>query len=181
MTEDEDLLNVAIPGYVSTRKAAQMLSVSYDRVYQYIQEQRLSTKQVGHMLMVPIAEIERFKRYPSGRVRKQPPPWRAYRSGIELKGRELHVRIRAGREVDFEKKWQAMRQGQDHLLNGTMLRYILVNEQKPTLVHIWLAWKDNEADEEELERELAAFKSNFADVLDWETMQEEPLKGLLYT
>ena len=133
------------------------------------------------MHMIEIESVENFKRSAAGRARKQPPYWRAYRSSVELNGRDIHVQVRPGQEAAFEKKWKSTLKQQRHLLSGTMLRYILVDGQSPTTVHIWLAWKDNEADEEELARELAAFKADFADVLDWETEQESSLKGLLYT
>jgi hypothetical protein len=71
---------------------------------------------------------------------------------------------------------------QAHRLTGTMQRYIMVEKDAPLRVHIWLAWKDNEMpDGEAWQRELAEFKAEFADVLDWGTERSSELLGLLYT
>jgi len=178
MEDDEEL---AIPGHVSAKRAARMLGVSTDRIYEFIEEKRLISKKVSGMHMIQIESVQNFKRSASGRARTQSPPWRVYRSGIRLEGKSIQVQIRFGQKEAFEKKLRMIREGQRYRLNGTMLRYILVDEQPPETVHIWLAWKDNEADEGDLERELTDFRAEFADVLDWETERESSLKGLLYT
>lgn len=177
--EDDEL--TGMPGYVTPKKAALMLGLTDKRIHQLIRAKRLPARKMLGRYVIREEAVEDFKRSPAGRLRTQPPPWRAYGSGIHLKGRGIQVQIRPGQEETFEKKLQAMREEQTHLLSGTMLRHILLEEDEPARVHIWLEWKDNEADEETLARELADFKAEFADVLDWGTEQSSSLKGLLYT
>ena len=180
MKEDED--NHVMPGYVSRFEAAEIMGLSSERVYEYLRSGRLPYKRVGRTYLIAIEDIEEFKRQPSGRVRTQPPPWRVYRSAITLQSTSMQVQIRAGQEAAFKKKLQELREKQEHLLTGSMQRYIQQDERDPSTIQIWLVWKDNELpDEQTRERELAAFKAAFADVLDWETERESSLKGLLYT
>ncbi|HLZ56842.1 MAG TPA: helix-turn-helix domain-containing protein [Ktedonosporobacter sp.] len=180
MKADEDSHDV--PGYVTPLQAAEMIGVTDQRVYDYIQEGRLKYKRISRTYLISIESVEQFKRQPVGRARKQPPPWRVYRSAITLQSTSMQVQIRAGQEAAFKKKLQGLREKQEHLLTGSMQRYIQQDERDPSTIQIWLVWKDNELpDEQTRERELAAFKAAFADVLDWETERESSLKGLLYT
>jgi quinol monooxygenase YgiN len=90
--------------------------------------------------------------------------------------------MRPGQEAAFLEKLREMNKRQEHLLTGSMERYIQQDEGDPSMIHIWLVWKDNELpDEGKQEREMAAFKAAFADVLDWESERTSTLKGLLYT
>src|SRR5438874_5125096 len=102
MAKDEEFLEV--PGHVSTKKAAKMLGISYDRVYQHIRAKRLPTKRVGHMFMIPIEAIKQFKLNPPGRVRRQPPPWRVYNSRTKLLGMDVCVQVRAGQQMKLIEK-----------------------------------------------------------------------------
>src|SRR5579859_3875322 len=180
MKEDED--NHILPGYVSRFEAAEMLGLSAERVYTLLKAGRLPYKRVRRTYLISIADIEEFKRQPAGRVRAQPPPWRIYQSAISLQSTCIEVQIRPGQEGALKQKLRELREWQEHLLTGTMQRYIQQDERDPLLIQIWLVWKDNELpDEETRARELAAFKAQFADVLDWETERESSLKGLLYT
>jgi len=179
MEDDEEL---AIPGHVSSKRAARMLGISDERVKQFIRAKRLSAQKISGRYMIPIKAVEDFRRSARGRARTEPPQWRVYDRGIQLKGKGIQVQIRPGQEAVFEQKLRTMREEERHLLRGTMLRYVLVDEDEPGMVHIWLAWKDNERpDEEEWERELAEFRADFADVLDWTTERASRLRGLVYT
>ncbi|WP_165423330.1 helix-turn-helix domain-containing protein [Ktedonosporobacter rubrisoli] len=182
MAENEDLLEIAIPGHVSAQKAAQILGVSADRIYKYIQDGRLHSRQVGHLHMIPIEDVEAFQRQPSGRVRKQPPAWRLYRSNIQLGSTAIRVQIRPGQQEAFQEKLKALLEQQAHLLTGSIQRYIFEDEDAPASVQIWLVWKSNELpDTATHEQELAALQAELADVLDWDTAQFSHLHGLLYT
>ena len=180
MKEDND--SHIMPGYVSRFEAAEMLGLSDQRVYEYLRSGRLPYKRVGRTYLISIDDVEEFKRHPAGRARTQPPPWRIYQSAITLQSTCIEVQIRPGQEGALKQKLQGLRERQEHLLTGSMQRYIQQDERDPSLIQIWLVWKDNELpDEETRARELAAFKAQFADVLDWGTERERVLKGLLYT
>ena len=56
------------------------------------------------------------------------------------------------------------------------------DEMTPATVNIWLIWKDSEMPEEAIrQQDFAAFKSELADVLDWETAQYKTMDGVIYT
>ena len=63
-----------------------------------------------------------------------------------------------------------------------MARYILKSVGAPSTVTISLLWKSNEIPAEHIrQRDLEAFKAEFASILDWETARVEENEGLLYT
>lgn len=181
MAKDEEFLEV--PGHVSTKKAAKMLGISYDRVYQHIRAKRLPAKRVGHVFMIPIEAIEQFKINPPGRVRRQPPPWRVYNSRTKLLGMDVCVQVRAGQQKKLIEKLKSIYNGKRHSFPGTIQRYILMNDDMtPAIVNIWLIWKDSEMPDEAIrQQDFAAFKSELADVLDWETAQYKTMDGVIYT
>lgn len=180
MEEDEN--SQTIPGYVSPQKAAEMLGISDETVYHYLQTGRLQYERMSRMYLIPIKAVEEFRRQPAGRVRKQPPLWRTYRSGIALEAMGVQVRIRTGQGEAFRDKLRELRERQEHRLTGTSQRYILVEKSDPALVHIWLVWKDNELpDEETRVREWVEFQAEFVEVLDWATARSSEMEGLLYT
>ena len=180
MEEDTDYLT--IPSHVSVKKASEMLGVSDERIYYFIKVGRLTGKRVSGMWMIPIESVEQFERYATGRARTQPPKWRTYSSGIKLLGTEIEVHIRPGQEEALEKKLQAMSRGKQHLLTGSIQRYILRDKADETLVSIWLVWKDSEMPDEAVQQEeLEAFKAEFDDVLDWDTAVYSSKEGIVYT
>ncbi len=173
---------LAIPGHVSAKKAAEMLGISEDRIYQFTKSGRLPSKRVSRMLMIPIEAVEQFRRSPTGRARTQPPKWRAYSRGINLLGTEIEVCIRPGQEAALQKKLRAMLKTERHRFTGSVQRYIFKDKKDPLLVTIWLVWKDSEMPDEEMQqKEMAAFKDEFADVLDWDTAVVSSKEGIVYT
>jgi len=173
---------LAIPGHVSTKKAAEMLGISDDRIYQFIKAKRLPSRRVSGMLMIPIEAVEQFKRYPTGRARTQAPAWRTYRSNIKMLGTAIEVHLLPGQERAFEKMLKAMAKGERHRLTGSVQRYILRDTKDATLVSIWLVWKDREMPDEAVQQqELDAFKAEFAEVLDWDTAVFSQKEGMIYT
>jgi hypothetical protein len=180
MTEENEYLS--IPGHVPVKVAAKMLGLSEDRVFQHIYSRRLRAKKVGGRYMLDIHEVEDFKRNPPGRVRERAPKWRIYDRRIKLLNTQIVVPIREGQEGLLEEKIQEIYIAQEYRLSGTMGRYILRNIHSPELVTISLLWKDNEMpDEVTRQRELEAFKAQFADVLDWERAVFTHNEGVLYT
>jgi len=174
--------NLDFPGYVTTKKAAEMLGVSYYRVYEYIKAGRLPVKRAGHMLFVPVEAIEQFQTGASGRTRTQPPAWRVYRSGIKLLGTDIEVRVRTGQEKKAVDKLKTVYEDQQHTFTGSIARFVFEDETSPATLSIWLIWKDSEMpDKATQQRELAAFQAAFSDVLDWETAKIQHKKGIIYT
>jgi len=180
MAKEMDYLT--IPGHVSTKQAADMLGISYDRVYQLIKAKRLPSRRVSGILMIPVEAVEQFQRYPKGRTRTQAPTWRIYRSNIKILGTAIEVHLQPGQEQTFEKMLKAMAKGERHRLTGSVQRYILRDTKDATLISIWLVWKDSEMPDEAVQQqELDAFKAEFAEVLDWDTAVFSQKEGIVYT
>src|SRR5437868_12980551 len=93
MNEIIDIPN--LPSYISIKEAADLLSVSDKRVYQYIRAGRLPAQRVGHILILPIEAVRQFKPSPSGQERTKAPSWRAYRSRCTLFLTDIHVPVTA--------------------------------------------------------------------------------------
>ncbi len=95
---------------------------------------------------------------------------------------DIHVHIREGQQEKLLEKLQAIYKGQRHTFPGTIQRYVFKDEKSPPAVSIWLIWKDTEMpDEITREKNLAAFKTELADVLDWETAQISTKESIIYT
>src|SRR5713101_9112872 len=84
--------------FLSTAEAADVLGVSYYTVYEYIREKRLVAEMVGGIYMIPKKAVEEFKAKPTGRTRVKPPPWRVYRAGAKVRGMDIRVQARPGKQ-----------------------------------------------------------------------------------
>jgi len=180
MTEYFELPEV--PDYISTDQAAQILGISKQRVYQYIEEQRLPAYRAGNVILLRKEAVQQFKPNITGRPRKKEPAWRVYRGGSTVLGTDIQVQIRPGKQGQLVEKLKAMYKGQRHTFPGTIQRYVFKDDISPAAISILLIWKDTEMPEkEERERNLAAFQAELADVLDWETAQITTKEGIIYT
>jgi len=48
----------SVPGYVSIKEAAEMLGLSPSRVYEYVEDGRLSSVRAAHVILIPIGDVE---------------------------------------------------------------------------------------------------------------------------
>jgi len=168
--------------FISTHEAAEILGISYNRMYQYVRAERLPKVRKGHMFFIPKSAVEHFKRNPPGRVRKQPPGWRIYNDRSKLLRTDILVQVRPNQQEKLVQKLKAIYKGKRHLFTGSMQRYVLRDLATPDHVEISLVWKDTEMpDKETRERELAAFREELADVLDWDTARYSEKEGIIYT
>jgi excisionase family DNA binding protein len=178
----EETEYLTIPGYVPVKIAAKMLNLSPDRITQHVRGGRFHAKKVGGRYLIPKTEVEEFKRNPPGRVRTRAPKWRQYDSRVRLLNTNIHVRVREGMQEQLEQKLQAIFAEQKHKIAGTMERYIFRNLAASDSITITLLWKSNEMPDETVRnRDLAAFRAELADVLDWNTEEIIHNEGLLYT
>ncbi len=180
MTEYFELPEV--PDYISTDQAAQILGISKQRVYQYIEEQRLPAFRAGNVILLKREAVQQFKPNITGRPRKKEPAWRVYRGGSTVLGTDIQIRIRPGRQDQLIEKLRAIYKGQRHTFPGTIQRYVFKDDVSPAAVNILLIWKDTEMPGEEARKKhLEAFQAELADVLDWETAQITTKEGIIYT
>lgn len=180
MTEYFELPEV--PDYISTDQAAHILGISKQRVYQYIEEQRLPAFRAGNVILLKREAVQQFKPNITGRPRKKEPAWRVYRGGSTVLGTDIQVQIRPGKQDQLVEELKAIYKGQRHTFPGTIQRYVFKDDVSPAAISILLIWKDTEMPEEEARaKNLAAFKAELADVLDWETAQISTKEGIIYT
>ncbi len=170
-----------LAGYVSVKEAAEILGISTKRVYRYIETKRLPAYKPGRDYLLPREAVKQFKLKTAGRPREKTPPWRIYQTGTLLTT-DIQVQVRAGQQEKLLEKLEVIRIDMRHMFPGTIGRYVIKTDASPTSVKIWLIWKDNEMpDEAAREKAFEEFRSEFADVLDWETAQSSTGEAILYT
>ncbi len=180
MTEDSNTPNTR--DFITTSEAAEALGVSYYTVYEYIREKRLVAEMVGGIYMIPKKAVQEFKAKPTGRTRTKPPPWRIYRAGAKVRGMDIRVSVRAGRQQRLIEKLNAILEGQRYLFPGTMQRYVFEEDTEPKNIIISLIWKDTEMpDESVIQQDLKPLQTELADVLDWDTAQYTIKQAIIHT
>jgi excisionase family DNA binding protein len=171
-----------LPGYVSVEEAAKRLGISKTRVYGYINDGRLRAVKASQTLMIPVQEIENYKRNITGRPRKSTPIWR-----IPPKDNDLHITLIFVEAFPdkiniLKKRLIEIKTSENFIFPGTIARYISQSETQPGRIEIELVWRGAAMpDEPERERELEAFRQKLADVLDWSKAQYSNSKILLHT
>ncbi|HYA99674.1 MAG TPA: helix-turn-helix domain-containing protein [Ktedonobacteraceae bacterium] len=168
--------------FVTTSEAAEALGVSYYTVYEYIKEKRLVAEMVGGIYMIPKKAVQEFKAKPTGRIRTQPTKWRKYRAGAKVRGMDVRVRVRLGREQRLIEKLVQILESQRYLFPGTMQRYVFEEEAEPKYIVFSLIWKDTEMpDETIIQQDLKPLQTELADVLDWATVRYTTKQAIIHT
>jgi hypothetical protein len=179
ITVEDDL---SIPGHVSAKRAAKILGVTPNRVYDFARQGRLAFKRVSHMLMISIESLEEFRAKPTGRTRQKPPDWRTYKGGGELQATAMTVPIKAGKKALLYKRLADFKRQQLHTFRGSIARYVLQSRKDENMVEIWLVWKDTELpDEMTRQRELQELREALGDALEWGKASVGEFDGIIYT
>ncbi len=180
MVEKKDV--PAVPGFVTVREAAKIINVSRTRMYEFVDEGRFPLHKAGSTYLIALADLENFRPNPTGRLRKSPPKWRAYRGGGKLFATEMQVKIRSGQRERLLRKLEAIRKEERHTLTGSIARFVLLERAAGDTVTLWLVWKDSEMpDQATHEQEMALFRAELADVLDWDSAEISDKDGVIYT
>ena len=178
----DDINIPSLDGYISIKEAASRLGVSDKRVYQYVMSGRLSAQRIGHILIIPVEEVNQFKPGPSGRVREKAPAWRVYRSGGTLLMTDIRVQVRTDQQVMLMEKLKAIQEAESHTFPGTVARYITKGDPELKTVQIFLVWKDIEMPDATLrEQHLKALQDELGDMLVWETAQYRTNEVIIHT
>src|SRR5258708_35722884 len=85
-----------VPGYVSSKQAAEMLGITDKRVYRYIDLGRLPAYKSGGVFLLAQEDIRQFKLNPPGRTRTAPPRWRIYNTRSKVLATEFQVPVSPG-------------------------------------------------------------------------------------
>ena len=171
-----------VPGYVSIKEAAKILELSPSRVYEYVEDGRLSSVRAAHVILIPLAEVERFKPSISGRPRKSVPRWRISPRDNLLLSTTILMQLRPHQEKLFTKRLEEMKRNNLYLFPGTVARFITQSQTTPGQVEISLIWRKTVMPAEaEREQALEDLRRAFADVLDWGTAQYYHGEVLMHT
>lgn len=177
-----DIDQSRVPGYVSIKEAAKLLGLSPSRVYEYVEDGRLSSVRAAHVILIPLGEVEHFKPSISGRPRKSVPRWRSSPRDNLLLSTTILVQLRPHQQELFIKRLEEMKQSDLYLFPGTIARFITKSETTPGQVEISLIWRKTVMPtEEEREQALEGFRRALADVLDWDTAQYNHGQVLMHT
>ncbi|QBD75090.1 DNA-binding protein [Ktedonosporobacter rubrisoli] len=171
-----------LPGYVSIRGAAKLLGISEKTVYHYVDQGRLPAMWAANVLMISIEDVQKFQRGPSGRPRKNTPPWRLPTGDNTQFMTMIQVQIRSQQHEALVKKLEQIKKGERHIFPGTAIRSIMHSETEPDQLVIVLSWrKAVMPDQAERETALEAFRRELADVLDWSTARYNSGSVLMHT
>ena len=134
------------------------------------------------MIVIPLDEVNKFKRRTSGRPRKSLPPWRISSGENAQFMLSISVWVKPGQQDALSRKLEEMRQQGQHLFPGTIARFIVESETIPGQIEIALVWRGTVMPEEmERKQALEEFKLTLADVLDWSTAQYNNGRVLMHT
>ena len=171
-----------IPGYISSKQAAEMLGVSNHRLYQYVKAGRIPVVHVGKAFMLRLEDVQQFKPHPSGRMRSKAPSWRTYRSRGQVIISDISVQVRPHQQERLIEKLRSIQQADQHTFPGTIARYVMKGDPSLASIQILLIWKDIEMPDEDTRQEhLQAFQEELADMLDWDTAQFRDNETIIHT
>lgn len=166
---DEMVRQMDIPdlsAYVSVSEAARLIGCTNKRVYQYIEEGRISAQRISRrMLVLRRDEVQQFQPGPSGQRRAKAPPWRTYRSRGKLFVTTIDVPLLPGKRKEIKERLAAAGAEQRHTFTRNVWRMVILRSES---LRIEIVWKNTEIpDEATRQQDLRAFQQDFADVLDW--------------
>jgi len=171
-----------VPGYASIKEAAEMLGLSPSRVYEYVEDGRLSSVRAAHVILIPLEEVKSFKPNIAGRPRKSVLRWRISPENNTLLSTSIVVQMRPNSQTELMKKLEEIRRRDEHLFPGTIARFIVRSETLPGQVEISFIWRSTAMpDEVAREKALTEFRQTMADVLDWDTAQYNNGTVLIHT
>jgi excisionase family DNA binding protein len=156
--------------YVSVAEAAHQLGVSARSVYGYIETKKLPAIRIGASIAIPAEALASFQRGVVGRARTRTPVWRVPTAENQQYVTTITVKVRQGQEARLEEKLAEMRKQREHLLYGTVARYIAQSVDCPEQIQIILVWRALVMPpEEEREAAFAALQVDLDDLLEWES------------
>jgi hypothetical protein len=169
---------LSIPGYVPVKQAARLIGFSQERVLQHVRAGHFDVRVVDGRYMIAEQSVAAFERKPHGRVRTKPTPWRHYRTACVWMLR-IDAPIVPGQQDALTRRvYEMADQQQQHCFPGTLHRFVSVENER---LSVLLVWKSTEMDEATLERDLEAFRTALADVVDWMQAREVRCEAVAYT
>jgi excisionase family DNA binding protein len=172
----------SIPGYLSIKEAAEILGVSPNRVYTYVEEGRLPSAQAAHVIMIPLDALNSFKAQLSGRPRTRVPTWRISPEENTVLTTSILVQVRKNQQAKLQKKLEEIRREKQHLFPGTIARYVIENKRYPEHIEFLFIWRNTVMpDDTTYDQWLGELRQALSDVLDWDTAQYNTGKVIMHT
>jgi excisionase family DNA binding protein len=178
--EKQEQVTQTIATKLSVQQAAKVMGVSARSVYNYIKAGQLAHERFGNMIIVDDANIRTLKRRPVGRTRTLMKYWHLPTTGNTQSLMVITVAVKEGQHEHLKTKIRDMQQKRIHLFEGTVTRYITVDDA--TNVHILLVWRACLAPSKvAIDEACRAFQEDFAETLDWESACSEEHTVLTHT
>lgn len=156
--------------YLSVREAARFMGVSTRSVYGYIETGKLPGVRIGASIAVSAKAVREYRRSVVGRPRTRTPIWHVPVTLNLQYLTTIKVCVREGQGENLEQKLTEIRLNRQHLLPGTVARYVVRNCAEPDNIQIVLVWrKVVMPPDEERQAAISALCADLGDVLDWDT------------
>jgi excisionase family DNA binding protein len=173
--------STGVPGYLSVKEAAQALGLSPSRIYEYVEDGRLSSVRAANVILIPVEDIQKFTPTIAGRPRKSVPRWRISPENNRLIATVIRVQVLPHCQEALEQKLGVIKQDDRFLFPGTVSRFIRRSEVHPEQIEISLVWRSTAAPSEgDRERQIHALQQELDDVLDWNTAEYDQGPILLH-
>src|SRR5258707_7220977 len=167
--------------YFTVQEAASMLGVSARSVYGYIAKGQLPATRIGEHILVNAQDVSTFQQRAPGRARSLVPIWHVAPELNPLSVTIIRVRVRPGCDALLDEKYCEFHTMRKHCLAGTSSRYIGRSRCDPSQIDILLFWRRATMPSDQVRKaSLAAFSTDLAEVLDWETAVVEEIGVLLH-
>lgn len=174
--------STSVPGYLSVKEAAQALGLSPSRIYEYVEDGRLSSVRAAHVILIPVEDVQKFIPTIAGRPRNSIPRWRISPENNRLIATVIRVQMRPHCQEAFEEKLESIKQEDRFLFPGTVSRFIRRSEAYPERIEISLVWRSTAAPPKEgREKQLRALQEELKEVLNWDTAEYDHGPVLLHT
>lgn len=170
MREDSEI--PPLPGYLTVKQVAKMLDLSERMVHTYIQDGRLQARRAGNVIIIAEEDFLQFQRAKKGRPRTRLPVWRKSVGDNLEYVTDITARLKEGQSANFLAKLDEFRGEGQHMIPGTVARYISRGGPDLGQVRIILIWRTTVMPEKaECEAAIKAMSTDLAEMLDWGTLK----------
>lgn len=170
MREDSEI--PPLEGFLTVKNAAKLLGLSERMVHTYIQDGRLVAKRIGNIMAIAEDDFLKFQRAKKGRPRTRLPVWRKSVGDNLEYATDITARLKEGQSANFLARLDEFRSQGQHMIPGTVARYISRGGPDLSQVRIILIWRTTVMPEKaECEAAIRAMSADLAEMLDWGTLK----------
>jgi excisionase family DNA binding protein len=168
--------------YLTAQESAKKLGLSTRSVYSLVKNGTLPSCKIVGRVAIHVNDLHNLNRPTVGRARTTTPIWRASAATNQQYITTIDVAILNGKSELLAQKLTDIRVNKQHLLPGTVARYISLNPDQPTTLHILFVWRRSLLPSEaERQTAISALQSDLADCLAWSQAQIQEWPVFLHT